>query len=57
MPAGAANCAAVAVDSEGRDISSSIMASPMVKCLDASSGTCSPCPLTFLQQGLCYPAR
>ena len=57
MPAGAANCAAVAADSKGRDISSSIVASPMVKCLDASSGTCSPCPLTFLQQGLCYPAR
>ncbi len=47
------DCGAVALDSTGKDISSSIIAVDVTPC--ASTTTCSACDITFAAAGLCLP--
>ena len=46
-------CGAIAVDSSGNDISSSIIAVDVTPC--ASNAQCPACDITFAAAGLCLP--
>lgn len=51
------NCAAYATDVQDGDVSSKIDVTASMICSDDSLDTCKACPISSLQQGICYPGR